>query len=561
MRVRLVLTLLTLAAVIWHLDSEQRTGRFEQVDQQSLDFLISTARGRFDKPEDRGEVALVEFREADRDEFNSWPPPPLDWQMLLKELQAYEPDVLVITTPLFWGQPTPDFAPAVADALLKFPSVVLGVETQLVEGMPPPSVFLGDLENAIPQFQTIYGEGVEVPRLASLITAPDVNIRASSEMGLLAMRKQGTEWRLPYVLNDGARYLPTLLSQALARHSRTAYTGGGHRLQLGNFPGAYLQGGIYVPLTESGEWISAHERPVFTVNALDLMAGTLADALTEKDKAALEKARIIVIGTTTADTPEAPPSLTRLYAQALNHLLAQPRIKAWSKIQQWILWGVISLAVTGMVLTVRRRHALVAGLSLLVLLFCINLLLFKSELIWWPPVIPYTLVIAGTLLGLLMGHGKPKVTSTIQPSVETPEISKEKEAELPSREEQTTVPAEKTNTAPPASAKEEEKPTESEPKSEELAKTEDLKAKEVASEETKEPAPTENPSPDKEPSESTSLTEEKPEPLPAVEKTKEIAPEAEKKTTKPEKSSSKKTEGAAKKGRGTRGGRISKTEE
>lgn len=560
MLVRLVLTLLALAAVVWHLDGEQRAGRFERGEQQFMDLLVSTAGGRFDKSEDRGEVALVEFREADRGEFSSWPPPPLDWQMLLKELHAYEPDVLVITTPLFWGQPTPDFAPAVADALLKFPSVVLGVETQLVEGVAPSSVFLGDLENAIPQFQIVNGEGAKVPRLAALITAPDVNVRSSSEMGLLALRKQGSEWRLPYVLNEGTRYLPTLLSQVLARYSRTPYTGGGHRLLLGSYPGAYLQGGIHVPLTESGEWIFTREKPVFTVNALDLMAGTLADALTEKDKASLEKARIIVIGTTTADSKEAPPSLTRVYAQAFSRLLAQPRIQAWSKIQQWILWGVIGLVVTGMVVIVRRRHALVVGVSLLLLLFCVNLMLFKSELIWWPPVIPYALVLAGTFLGLVIGRGKAKVAPS-QPADAAPEISQDKLTEPTPQPEKPAAPAEKPKAEPPPPAMEEEKPAVPEPKSEEPATAETLPAKPGPPEVTKAESPTENPLPNKEPVESEPTAEGKPEPLPEIEKTEETTPETKVKKAKSEKAPPKKTEGTAKKTRGTRGGGEAKTEE
>ena len=38
--------------------------------------------------------------EALRAEYAAWPPPPLDWQTILKGLQAYEPSVIVIPTPL-----------------------------------------------------------------------------------------------------------------------------------------------------------------------------------------------------------------------------------------------------------------------------------------------------------------------------------------------------------------------------------------------------------------------------------------------------------------------------
>jgi hypothetical protein len=423
MFVRVVLTLLCLAATAGYLDREQKAGRFHRVDELFLDFLVSNTRGRFEKPEGGGDVVLVEMREQERADYAAWPPPPLDWQTLLKQLQTYQPEVLVIATPLNWGNPTPDFAPAVAEALLAFPSVILGIETQVAEATKTNAAFLGDLDSLLPHFQQVDGDLSRAPRLASLITAPDASVRASTELGLLSANRVEDEWRLPYALRDQDRFIPTVLAAALARHSRSPYSGG-HRLRLGPGAGAYLQGGQYVPLEISGEFTVPEDSTVPTVNALHLMAGNLVDVLPEEDKAALGKARILVVGTTQAEAPGEPPSLPTLYARALDRLLALPRLRVLTEMEQWIAWGIAGAAALWIVLRVRRVRAFGAGLGLIFAGLVVSYLCFQSNLLWCPPALPTALIAVGMILGRMLGRKEPTAPAeTAQETVPQPEAT------------------------------------------------------------------------------------------------------------------------------------------
>ena len=122
---RLILLLACLGSAGWYVDREQRAGRFQHVDDLFLDFLVANARERLSEPvgdEKDNRVVFVALKEEERGEYAAWPPPPLDWQTLLKGLQAYDPSVLVIAMPLNWGSPAPEFVPAVAETLLPFTS-------------------------------------------------------------------------------------------------------------------------------------------------------------------------------------------------------------------------------------------------------------------------------------------------------------------------------------------------------------------------------------------------------------------------------------------------------
>ncbi|OYW73838.1 MAG: hypothetical protein B7Z37_20090, partial [Verrucomicrobia bacterium 12-59-8] len=175
----LILVLLLSSLGCW-LDGEHHAGRFQRVDELFLDFLVANARDRFVLVDDHAvtaaPVVLVKMRASDRAEYAGWPPRPLDWQMVLKGLQAYNPAVVVIPETLFWGRPSPEFVNEAAQALVPFPSTVLGVEGQLAANRDA-SAFLGGLESSLPQFQKVQGDIGSVPPLGALIAAPDDLIR------------------------------------------------------------------------------------------------------------------------------------------------------------------------------------------------------------------------------------------------------------------------------------------------------------------------------------------------------------------------------------------------
>lgn len=415
--VRLIILTACLGATGWYLEREQRAGRFQRVDDLFLDFLVANARDLLTHPEPGKEspVALVSLREEQRAEYAAWPPPPLDWQTILKGLQAYEPSVIVIPTPLFWGSPSPDFVPAVAEALLPFTSVVLGVEAQLAEGDLKAPAFMGGLDAQLPRFQRVDGSRETVPAISALITAPDSKLRIQSELGLGAATSEN---ELPYVLRESDTLMPSVLAQTLARYTASPYAL--HRLRLGPGAGAYLAQGLFVPLESNGSIKAQAATSVPTVNALDLMTGTLADGVSAADKQALGKGKIIVIGPD-HETAGQPPSLACLHAQALSHILSLPRIQVLTQVQQWIAWSIAALAAFWIVLRVRRGRALQVGIAFIFAAFVISFLTFQSSLLWCPPTLPVALIATGALVGMLLGRSG-KVMPSLEAKSATPDL-------------------------------------------------------------------------------------------------------------------------------------------
>lgn len=398
--IRALLLVVLLASLGWWLDREQHAGRFQRVDEVFLDFLVANARDRFvvdASAAASAPVVLVKMRTADKAEYAGWPPRPLDWQMVLKGLQAYDPAVVVIPETLFWGRPTPEFVSEAAQALIPLPSTVLGVEAQLASSRDAPA-FLGGLDATLPKFEKVQGDMAPVPPLGALISAPDDQLRRQAELGIALPLSSGTPGKVAYALQEGGRMLPTVLAQALVRYTKTPYAT--QRLLLGPGAGAFLANGSFVPLSPAAEFVVNTQLPIAEVDALNLMTSELAEALSAKDKASLSGGKMIVIGT----DEDSQGGLARQHAQALAQMLSMPRLQLLPEWAQWIAWGAAGLVGAWLVFFVPRSKAVLRGLLCVFAALVVCFLAFQSRLIWAPPTIPAALIVASTLFARLAGR-------------------------------------------------------------------------------------------------------------------------------------------------------------
>jgi hypothetical protein len=270
-------------------------------------------------------------------------------------------------------------------------SLVLGIETQLTENATGPA-FTGGLDEVIPRFVKASGDLHLAPAFSALVTAPDDQLRRHGELGLLG------EKHLLYVLRDEDAFLPGVIAQALARHTRTPYAT--HRLLLGPGAGAYLQDGLFVPLQNNGEVALDPKTEVHSINALDFLSGGLADAVSTENKARIKAAKIIVIGTD--DT--AQPAAARAHAQALARILSLPRLRVLDRVEQIILWSIAALAGLWLVLRTPRQKAPVRGFLFIFLTIVAGFLAFQTTLLWFPPTMPVALLSASAIIGSFIGR-------------------------------------------------------------------------------------------------------------------------------------------------------------
>ena len=209
--IRAFILLLLLSGLGWGLYHEQTRGRFQSVDETFVDFLLANARAGL-KPDASklGDVVFVRLREEDQKEYESWPPSPSDYQMIVKGLAPFEPGVLVFADPLNWPEPKPDTIPSLAQALLPIPSVVLAA--QAAEKGKADEATQAFAKEYLPSLAKLSGQPELLPELPSLTRLPEPPFR-QSDVGVV------TTPQLSFALRDNTRAVPSLILAAISRRS------------------------------------------------------------------------------------------------------------------------------------------------------------------------------------------------------------------------------------------------------------------------------------------------------------------------------------------------------
>jgi hypothetical protein len=395
--VRSILLVILLSGLAWWLHGEQERGRFRQVDEGFLDFLLANTRQELKPDPTRlGDVVLVRLREEDKNEYAGWPPLPIDYQMIVKNLAAHEPAVLVMAEPLHWPEPKPQFIDQLAQTLLPLPRVVLAAGAGY-GGEPDRSASPIPSER-LPAIRRADDAAGALPKLTNWTAAPEAELARQSDVGVVIAGSQASAAR------SGDRVVPSLELQALSNAGQVPFD----RVRLTTGPGAgvHLGDEWFVPTLSDGQWTRS-DVVIKTVNALDLLVPDVNEA-GEETSQALGKGKTLVIG---IDNDSSSPTAARLTAKTIASALALPRLHALSNMGELSAWGVAALL--GLSLLRWPKHkALSRALLFLFIALTTSYLAFQNFQIWCPPAIPAALIAASGVLVRLFGRRHEEVPTT-----------------------------------------------------------------------------------------------------------------------------------------------------
>jgi CHASE2 domain-containing sensor protein len=402
---RLLTAIIVLGAIGSGLYHVQQSGQLLEIDHHFEDFLIANSRSHFDlsKVTPADSVLTIAIHQDEAAEYESWPPSPLEWRMILDEVQKWQPELLVITEPLQWTESQPEFLGALERSLQQFPSVVLGVEALLVSpavSTDPPTVpFWGELRDQIPHYPSVKNTTAthRLPRLQSLLQAPERSLRPNAELGIIANAAAAEEGHpiafTSFSADDSIHFHPTLLSQALTRVTRSPYSG--QRLRLGTGAGLHLARGHFFPLNPDGTFDLPQDLSAIPqINALDLLTGTHAGTLSRQQLDAIASVKHVFIGIKKSTTD----SSLEQQALTLAHFLSLPQPQRLQFQSQWIIWAGSAILS---VFLVSRGKSLTLAILLIFTALTLSYLMFESTFVWCPPTLPAALLLSGGLLSCL----------------------------------------------------------------------------------------------------------------------------------------------------------------
>lgn len=391
--VRAILLLSVLSGLAWWLHGEQERGRFRRLDEGFLDFLLANARQEM-KPDSAklNDVVFLQLREEDKGEYAAWPPLPIDYQMIVKNLATYEPSVLVIADPLLWPEPKPEFIDSLAQALLPIPRIILAASVSSDVTADEGSIKV--LRERIPVISRSDNQGNPLPEVKRVDAMPEPALARQSDIGVVM---QGSAHVAVRARED---LMPSLELQALANAGQVPF----ERIRITTGPGAgvHFSDAWFVPTPPNGTWGTTNVA-ITKVNALDLMVPEVTGTDTDLAKA-LGKGKTIILGM--ARDAGGATSKASQCAATVASALALPRVNVLSPTGQFIAWGIAGSL--GLLLLLWPKHkAITRALLFLFLALTASYLAFQALQVWCPPAIPSALIAASGLLVRLFGR-RPK---------------------------------------------------------------------------------------------------------------------------------------------------------
>lgn len=405
MKWRITLLAVFLAATGFAFFECQKRGYVAVAEEWFLDFLVANSRNSFEEklPETSSDVVLVEFQEAMKDEFAAWPPPPLDWLMVLKRIAAHDPEVVAIVEPLRWQNMDPQVVSQVQKSLLQFPTVVMGFKlANDSQGMAQEE---GDFaSNEMPALTRIDQEEHAI-RFTRITEIPDRILRLAGQTGFTSI--DGVELPanvIPFAASDGRKVVPSFAAQCVTLFKKKPFSA--LRMRFGIGASLSLGGDMVVPLRGAGVMSLQQKPTVPSVDALELMVPDVGDDIAREVTQSLGKNKVIVLALIDAQGG----GIGKAEAQAIAQALAMPGIKRVDKKADWTFAGIALLLCLIFQTRFERSRVFVFGIGMVVVGTASSLVAFHSSLLWWSPLLATALIIASTFFCFIWPHRKPTTT-------------------------------------------------------------------------------------------------------------------------------------------------------
>lgn len=385
MKLRPAMLAVVLAASVGFALHEKGSPRWNAAEGWFLDFLVANVRDRFEKEDlaPAGNVVFIGFDEKDKAEFSAWPPAPIDYIMVLKKLNSHEPDTVAFSDVLKWDTRDMQFVDELQQLLVGFTQVALAFSA--TTGATAESGLVSE-DKEVPSIASVEGDRSTAPKLSRLVF-PDAQLSTQMQLGFVADpvdKPAGVP--PPLVAQADAKLVPSLAAQMIALQSHTPYVS--QRLRFGVGAGLYLGGERFIPLARDGTVRPRLKGDVTRVNALDLLTPDLGDAASKTLAETLGKNKLVIVGTS--------PSPGETHARIAAWALALPRL---NRAPEYVCWMATLVAAVLAVRQLRfgRWGAAVFGMFAFTLLLGVALVVFQSSLIWWPPLLPGVVLLAGTV--------------------------------------------------------------------------------------------------------------------------------------------------------------------
>lgn len=413
-----IIFLIIACAMAYFLDREEQRGGFEMVDAQYRSWLMANSEAEILEPS----VTFLALDDPGERVFDSWPPGPVDYSIMVDNLAKNAPRVIAVASVLGWREPVDEIlVSSMRSVLLRLDrdKVLLGAE--LMQN-PAGEVIRPSTLSLFPQLANVEGDRSEIPEFTQVGALPEPALTAISpnlgftriDLGDTEAKRERDSFTVPLLARHGQQIVPSFVLMAVIKEAGAGLESvrvslDGRLIEIGSGGSTTLR----IPIDKHGR-LSVHTGirsgvSKYNADILFLMgADDIRDQLTEEQKAAL-LSRIVIIGaddevSRKIELPKQDEKISQaeLFAMAIATIQAKRFIQRVPPAVEYAVWGGL-LCLGLLMLRLRRKRALVLWWWVLVILYFVgNLFLFQYTGQWLPLIVPVGIIASILLVALVL---------------------------------------------------------------------------------------------------------------------------------------------------------------
>jgi hypothetical protein len=372
---------------------EENNGAFSNFNRGYINWLIDTKKVKAKPPS----VTLLRISDSENSIFQEWPPSPIDYAIILKNLKEYKTKLVAIEPSMSWNNAGEGLLETLRTASLKYNKgeLLMGAVFQMDESVFESNDKLIDLLNPI---SNISGDIKRIPEFTMIDPLPDRRLTSIgipfgfTSIDMAEQDKMNNPLKVPLLARIKEAIVPSFALRAIMMeqdmNSNDVTIHLGDKIAFSN--------GTTIPIDSQGSFEAfTGSRPDINKEDINILSLPQED-LDESQLSSLSN-RIILVGIDTKTEQIIPfkfgvkISNAERIALSIATIQSNLFIKSSSSFYEYFIWiGIILLGLY--LIRLKRSKAIARSLIVIIIYLAVNMVLFQSNNQWVSPMIPLSLM-------------------------------------------------------------------------------------------------------------------------------------------------------------------------
>ncbi len=372
---------------------EENNGAFSNFNRGYINWLIDTKKVKAKPPS----VTLLRISDSESSIFQEWPPSPIDYAIILKNLKEYKAKLVAIEPSMSWNNAGEGLLETLRTASLKYNKgeLLMGAVFQMDQ-----SVFESNdqLINLLNPISNISGDIKRIPEFTMIDPLPDRRLTSIgipfgfTSIDMAEQDKMNNPLKVPLLARIKEAIVPSFALRAIMMeqdmNSNDVTIHLGDKIAFSN--------GTTIPIDSQGSFEAfTGSRP--DINKEDINILSLPQEELDESQLRSLSNRIILVGIDTKTEQIIPfrfgvkISNAERIALSIATIQSNLFIKSSSSFYEYFIW--VSIILLGLYLIrLKRSKAIARSLIVIIIYLAVNMVLFQSNNQWVSPMIPLSLM-------------------------------------------------------------------------------------------------------------------------------------------------------------------------